>query len=333
MASHVKRAKCHVPLYTVYFVRAGTFRESKKRPGSYRNSRVSGQQYIQRDKKMRQSLEKDKKDRRGACDDGLESGRINRSERRATFNFAAIATNNPGRRFRAPSRKALEAAGQAADEGMQWMMTAKKQEEARKGREKRQERKAAAAAGLKTGEVMENSAAGDESNNVHGLSNESNHGKGTEMSSTKDATTRRAGNTPKHDAAVPPPTGLGGACKRSAVVNGNARTKSSKGRKGPSVPHTIDIKKQDVKERNAGERQESGRRGVFGSGGGYNGTTGPTCESAGCTRVATFGVNGAVRYWWVVPWSGTIRTLVLVHSCASRSLDGISSINRRERSP
>lgn len=290
-----------MPLCTVYVLRACTFRESKKRPGSSRNSRVSGQQYIQRDKKLRQSREKDKEDGRGAGDDGPESGRMNGSERRATFHVAAIATSNPGRRFRAPSRKALEAAGQAADEGVQWMTKAKKQEEARKGRDMRQEKKAAAAAGLKIGEVMENFATGDTSNNVRGVCDESNHGK-DEMSSTKDAPTRRARNAPKQYAPVPPPTGLGGACKRSAAVNRNARTKSSKGRKGSPVPHTtINIKNQDVKARDAGERQESGRRGGSDSGGGYDGTTDPTCESSGCTRVATFGVNGAVRYWWVLP--------------------------------
>lgn len=240
---------------------------------------------------------------RGACDDAPEGGRTTLSERRATFDVGAIATNNPGRRLRAPSRKALEAAGQAADEGVQWMTKAKKQEDARKGREKREERKAAAAAGLKIGTVIGNVAGRVESDNVRGLYDESNYGKDAEMPSIKDAPTRQASTTPKHGAVASPPTSLGAACKRSAAVNACTTKSSKKARKESSVPHTtINIKKKDVKEgEEAGERQESEQRGVSVSGDEDDDVPALICESAGCAQEATFGVNGALRYWWVVP--------------------------------
>lgn len=81
---------------------------------------------------------------------------------------AAAAANGSGRRARAPSRKALEASGKMSSEGAQWMTKEKKEELARAKRELKEQRRAAAAAGLKTGHVIEAcaipvaSGAGDE---------------------------------------------------------------------------------------------------------------------------------------------------------------------------
>lgn len=68
---------------------------------------------------------------------------------------AAAAANGSGRRARAPSRKALEASGKMSSEGAQWMTREKKEELARAKRELKEQRRAAAAAGLKTGHVIE----------------------------------------------------------------------------------------------------------------------------------------------------------------------------------
>eukprot|EP00903_Cladosiphon_okamuranus_P019480 g17913.t2 len=60
-----------------------------------------------------------------------------------------------GRRARAPSRRALEAAGRMTDQGAQWMTQKKKEEQARAATELREQRKRYRAAGLKTGVVLE----------------------------------------------------------------------------------------------------------------------------------------------------------------------------------
>ncbi|CAM9324488.1 unnamed protein product [Ectocarpus sp. 12 AP-2014] len=64
-----------------------------------------------------------------------------------------------GRRARAPSRKLLEASGRVADEGVQLLTKAKKEEENRIKREMKEQRRAAKSAGLKLGEVIEATAA------------------------------------------------------------------------------------------------------------------------------------------------------------------------------
>lgn len=60
-----------------------------------------------------------------------------------------------GRRARAPSRRALEAAGRMTDQGAQWMTQEKKEEQARAAMELREQRKKYRAAGLKIGVVLE----------------------------------------------------------------------------------------------------------------------------------------------------------------------------------
>lgn len=60
-----------------------------------------------------------------------------------------------GRRARAPSRRALEAAGRMTDRGAQWMTQEKKEEQARAAMELREQRKKYRAAGLKVGVVLE----------------------------------------------------------------------------------------------------------------------------------------------------------------------------------
>ena len=59
------------------------------------------------------------------------------------------------RRARAPSRRALEAAGRMTDTGAQWMTQEKKEEMARAAMELREQRKRYRAAGLKVGVVLE----------------------------------------------------------------------------------------------------------------------------------------------------------------------------------
>eukprot|EP00903_Cladosiphon_okamuranus_P019466 g17900.t1 len=59
-----------------------------------------------------------------------------------------------GRRARAPSRRALEAAGRMTDQGAQWMTQEKKEEQARAATELREQRKRHRAAGLKVGVVL-----------------------------------------------------------------------------------------------------------------------------------------------------------------------------------
>ena len=59
------------------------------------------------------------------------------------------------RRARAPSRRALEAAGRMTDTGAQWMTQEKKEEMARAAMELREQRKRYRAAGLKAGVVLE----------------------------------------------------------------------------------------------------------------------------------------------------------------------------------
>lgn len=59
------------------------------------------------------------------------------------------------RRARAPSRRAMEASGQAEGEGAQWMTKDKREERARLSEKLKRQRRAAAAAGLKAGEVLE----------------------------------------------------------------------------------------------------------------------------------------------------------------------------------
>eukprot|EP00752_Nemacystus_decipiens_P015664 g13978.t1 len=64
------------------------------------------------------------------------------------------------RRARAPSRRALEAAGRMTDTGAQWMTKEKKEEMARAAMELRERRKSYRAAGLKAGVVLEEFVAG-----------------------------------------------------------------------------------------------------------------------------------------------------------------------------
>lgn len=76
--------------------------------------------------------------------------------REARASAKALATaNGSGRRARAPSRKALEASGKMSSEGAQWMTKEKRQEQGRLKKELKEQRRAAAAAGLKTGHVIE----------------------------------------------------------------------------------------------------------------------------------------------------------------------------------
>lgn len=74
---------------------------------------------------------------------------------RESARAAANASGGTGRRARAPSLKALEAAGLAKQEGAQWMNKERKEMEMRKLREYKEQRKAAAAAGLGQGVVLE----------------------------------------------------------------------------------------------------------------------------------------------------------------------------------
>lgn len=71
---------------------------------------------------------------------------------------AADGSGSGGRRARAPSRKLLEASGRVADEGVQLLTKAKKEEENRLKREMKEQRRAAKSAGLKLGEVIEATA-------------------------------------------------------------------------------------------------------------------------------------------------------------------------------
>eukprot|EP00752_Nemacystus_decipiens_P014593 g12995.t1 len=64
------------------------------------------------------------------------------------------------RRARAPSRRALEAAGRMTDTGAQWMTKEKREEMARAALELREQRKRYRAAGLKDGVVLEEFVAG-----------------------------------------------------------------------------------------------------------------------------------------------------------------------------
>lgn len=252
---------------------------------------------------MRPSREGDnKEDGQGACIDGSSVVcRIKKRGRRAAARLAAIANNNISSRLRAPSRRVFEAERRTTDEGVQWRTKAKKQEEERKGRRKRQDRKAAAAAGLKVGEILEAFSAGDRSDKgggIDGGNTSNNPGKKTGTSNAKVTPVRRVQKITKKVSTPPPAAGLGATRKRSAD-NGVAPTKSAKTRKGSSASKATSTK-QRTKEGDVGERQESGRRGPSIKGGGGNGVAAQTCDSTGCTRLATFGVNGVVRYWWVL---------------------------------
>lgn len=85
---------------------------------------------------------------------------LQKARESARVEAAAVAAGGgSSRRARAPSLKALEAAGMV-EEGAQWMNKEMKEEHARQIRESKEKRKAAAEAGLKTGVVFEEPTVG-----------------------------------------------------------------------------------------------------------------------------------------------------------------------------
>lgn len=238
-------------------------------------------------------------------------------------------TAGTGRRARAPSRKAMEAAGKAEGEGAQWMTKEKREEQARLSEKLRRQRKAAAAAGLKAGEVLEeyhvpaipidagapppggeadaSFDGGSGGDRTRGAREGSRVARSGRKASTTESAVRVEGMQTQHPAnvATRPPAGRGAA---PAVASKSCAGALSNDRNGTtSKRRSIGEKKRDTQVEQACEGAGNGRgarkyrsRAGLGRAGarGRNETAKETtCEFQSCSKTATFGVNLTVRYW------------------------------------
>ena len=117
-------------------------------------------------------------------------------------------------------------------------------------------------------------------------------------------------------------TGTSNRCKRKKVVSESHHTvwmdsaKASSGRSQDSKRQrgSLGVHEQAVLVHTKGFlRRSSSREAIIGDGGSFSGLgqigSVSVCQFEGCSRKATFGVNGNVRYWWVLPSWGKSSSL------------------------
>lgn len=242
-----------------------------------------------------------------------------------------------GRRARAPSRKAMEAAGKAEGEGVQWMTKEKREEQARLSEKLKRRRKAAAAAGLKAGQVLEEydvpatpvdagapgpgeepDASGDGgSDKTRGARKGPQGLRSGRKANTTDSTlqgtkTKHPVNVatryhPARQGAAPTvasTSGAGGALSSgrndgTMVARGDAPSGSKRERSVGKKKRDAQAEQAGKGERSRGPRGYRSRAGLGKAGAGVRREAAKEtkCEFQTCLKMATFGVNLTVRYW------------------------------------
>lgn len=234
---------------------------------------------------------------------------------------AAGEAGYSGRRPRVPSRKLLEATGKVLDEGAQWMTKEKREEQCRRNRELTEQKKAAAAAGLRVGQVLETSAFPS----PRGTVGRGALGSGDEAVSkfswrklTPAETLRIAGkqaaidgarlDLPIDNAQASDKTGVVAESKGQqegrASISAAAAAESDRmfekeqervaaaddpaAQQGPTI---VEMAHESRPKR--GRKNDAKRPCV----GGEKRAAKATCEFDSCSKKASFGVNGVVRYW------------------------------------
>lgn len=238
-----------------------------------------------------------------------------------------------GRRARAPSLKFLEAAGLVENEGAQWMTKEIKEAEAKRVKDLREQRKQYKAAGLKSGEVIEAysaptaSAGGVVSVNSGGARGGIEQIGVKELPADKhnwrkvapaEVLKQAGGRQSLAWVALKAGKATASAQDRDMVTPARSANESVNKRKGApsdgkSSPTTssrsADVKSSKTSKRSRQSKHQDGgkRRGGKRAASTVDVERGlnreektmitTTCEFQSCRKRATFGVNGAVRYW------------------------------------
>lgn len=249
---------------------------------------------------------------------------------------AAAQASGSGHRARAPSRKFLEASGRMVDKSAQWMTKEMREEQGRIKRELKEQKKAAAAAGLKVGEVIEaiavpslrgagvrskGSAIGGgaaaskaswrkltpaETLRVVGIKpavveNTALNNKvvDSEATAAEEADGETVGEQEKEEARTPTAASAAAAAPAAATTTNNVSERTREYADSPS--------ENTARQGSTGDgmacasstkpnriRNDHGE----GQGAGDNKRAAKAkCNFESCSKKASFGVNGVVRYW------------------------------------
>ena len=240
---------------------------------------------------------------------------------------AAAEASGSGRRARAPSRKFLEASGRMTDKSAQWMTKEMREEQARIKRELKQQKRAAAAAGLKVGQVIETiavpSVSADTGSEGSVVSDEATGSKVSWRKLTPAETLRAVGVQSAPEKAALNTVGREGTAEVTDVVtvdrhevDEEAHVPAATLAAAPATATTTERVPETTGKFEAAPSEPTARQGSTGDemasassskfnrkdDGGRQGAGAKRAEKArcnfeSCSKKASYGVNGVVRYW------------------------------------